>query len=495
MPVGEIPGGRIERIVSFRGGYVAQGGIADSGEMTIWFSTDGRDWTAADIAEGPTCDDLPSYALLAAGSEDGVVVLGIDSFFDVGYCARRIVVWSSPGGKSWQLRHPFESDDDGFPVALWATPEGWEAIVSTSGGVYSLWRSEDALNWTRIADLEMAGELSPILAAAFDPAGIRLISVSTGGDIGVSASALYRSDDGVAWREIAAPPVDGEIGTLVPPTPDRRFWTAQATDQFADFLGSTIAVSEDLTTWRAAPSPMGTLQSLVAMAGGAIAYGRDVCQLTGGTCGPERTPRYVQTTDGVTWVSIGAREGPTLFVDGPAGVLGFDDDGVAWRLEPYTEQETFLFERFRDDARFACAARRTDLPERAVAGVVCSPDEAETRGVDEVGAYLFQSDDDMLKTYFDRLADEGIRRRDGACPTTPGEMSYHPEAPGELAPARMGCFVNDFGNANLRITYPEEHVYVGVLGTDTDMSALWDWGWKGNLDQPGAPTIWNPPAN
>ena len=110
-----------------------------------------------------------------------------------------------------------------------------------------------------------------------------------------------------------------------------------------------------------------------------------------------------------------------------------------------------------------------------------------------MGAYLFQTDEAMLRAYFDRLAEEGVERSSGSCPRTAGDGAYVPAEGGDAAsPARTGCFVNEFRIANYRITYPGAHVYVGVLGRDRDLTALGDWIWRGNRDQPGSPTIWRP---
>ena len=123
-----------------------------------------------------------------------------------------------------------------------------------------------------------------------------------------------------------------------------------------------------------------------------------------------------------------------------------------------------------------------------MAGIECAP----TGGpADRVGAYLFPSQETMLSAYFGRLAEEDISPERGDCPRTPGDGAYVPTA-GDPAsePHRTGCFNNEFGTANYRITYPESHVYVGVLGRDGDLATLGAWVWEGNLDTPGSPTIW-----
>ena len=492
VPVGQIEDAHVEGVISIPDGYVARGGVGENMDMRLWFSPDGRDWTPADLAESATCGLTDPYADMAVGSEQGVVAIGWDQVFDVGACERRLSVWASPNGIDWQVRHPFEDDGGIFatPAALWSIAGGWEAVIAGRGGEHSLWRTDDGLSWSRIATLGMTGEVSPIRTAAADASGSRVISVLSD-ESGTSGTSLFNSDDGAVWARIQAPAVPGEVGTLVAPSDDRPVWTAIATDWTRDSIASSVATSRDLANWATSPFPMGGADSVISTAHGLLAYGRDGCQVTGSPCtDPERAPRYLTSTDGLTWASLHASEGPRIFADGPAGVVGFDLEGVAWRLEGYSDDEAALLDGFRDDARFACAPRRTDLPPRAVAGVVCSPDALDVPDVDEVGAYLFESQADVMATYEERLADAGVRLGSGGCPERPGEGAYVPEAPGTTGPYRFGCFVNEFGNANVRFTVPDSNVYVGILGTDGPIAVLSDWAWRDNLDQPGSPTVW-----
>jgi hypothetical protein len=61
-------------------------------------------------------------------------------------------------------------------------------------------------------------------------------------------------------------------------------------------------------------------------------------------------------------------------------------------------------------------------------------------------------------------------------------------------PYRLGCYLNEFGNANYRFTVPDSLVYVGILGTGRDLGTLHDWAWLGNREVPGSPTVWREPA-
>src|SRR5262245_18869211 len=73
---------------------------------------------------------------------------------------------------------------------------------------------------------------------------------------------------------------------------------------------------------------------------------------------------------------------------------------IAW-----TDDETALLGNVRQDAAVDCRPRRSNLPERSIAGIECG---AENRTVDRVGVYLFRNSDDMGATYLDRLAEYGI---------------------------------------------------------------------------------------
>jgi hypothetical protein len=189
---------------------------------------------------------------------------------------------------------------------------------------------------------------------------------------------------------------------------------------------------------------------------------------------------------------IGASSTPLR--DGRVLVVGGYEDTRLTSAELYdpegglSDDEAYLLSGLRSDARYACAARRVDLPPRAVAGVECSP---EIDFVDRIGVYLFTTQDDLLQTYFDRLAGYGIEPRSGSCPQRPGEHAYVPGDSGPtFEPYRYGCYLNEFGKANYRFTDPNSLVYVGILGTGTDHVGLHEWAWLGNQDAPGSPTVW-----
>jgi hypothetical protein len=157
--------------------------------------------------------------------------------------------------------------------------------------------------------------------------------------------------------------------------------------------------------------------------------------------------------------------------------------------EQPTKDEQFLLAGVRNDAKVDCAPRRLDLPPRAIAGVECSP---RTAGVERIGVYLFKTESDLIATYKERMAQEGVKLNSGICSEGLGEGPYVP-GPEDESANRQACFLNDLGVANYRATLSP--VYIGLLGASSNTRALEDFAWKGNQDTPGAPTIWSSPSN
>ncbi|HET9520522.1 MAG TPA: hypothetical protein VFO73_05730 [Candidatus Limnocylindrales bacterium] len=158
-------------------------------------------------------------------------------------------------------------------------------------------------------------------------------------------------------------------------------------------------------------------------------------------------------------------------------------------LGDFTAGERYLYDGVRRGA-VDCepAAGSDEVPAKAIAGLECWSDDP---AVARVGFYLFENDADMLAAYTARMTAEGIALDSGSCRDGEGEMSY---APGEGPTAdRNGCFINDEGYANYRLTMAGSHVYVGILGRSADMAALEDFAWLGSVDTPGAPTLWSQP--
>ena len=135
-----------------------------------------------------------------------------------------------------------------------------------------------------------------------------------------------------------------------------------------------------------------------------------------------------------------------------------------------------------------CEPVRDKLPKLAVAGIECIGDAP---AVARVGFYLFENDEEMLDYYFARMAREGVERDMGDCYNNEGEGAYIPGE--EEVASRYGCFITAEGVANYRMTLPGAHVYIGIVGLDSDPIELVDFAFLGNRDTPSSPTLWGNP--
>ena len=142
--------------------------------------------------------------------------------------------------------------------------------------------------------------------------------------------------------------------------------------------------------------------------------------------------------------------------------------------------EKRLVEQIRVDARIACVPRRTDLPLHAVAGVEC---HIGTALVDRVGAYSF-GPAPAVDAYLARLATAKVTPGSGDCATGkagdhswPAYLPDEGDADGGISEERSGCFLDENGIANVRLTC-YGNVYMGVLGKTADIKALNAWTWR-----------------
>ena len=153
-----------------------------------------------------------------------------------------------------------------------------------------------------------------------------------------------------------------------------------------------------------------------------------------------------------------------------------------------TKQEQKLVAALRPDAAVNCIPRRSDLPDGARFGIECSPHGSLAA---RIGVYRFASSNEAAYAYMTRMASAGVDVRAGDCsrdhageePWVPGDGEASYDDPGvfnweneALVPERIGCFLNDDGIANVRVTCGND--YIGVLGTGSDLSDLTDWTWK-----------------
>jgi hypothetical protein len=146
----------------------------------------------------------------------------------------------------------------------------------------------------------------------------------------------------------------------------------------------------------------------------------------------------------------------------------------------FSAAERRLLDALRSDSRIDCAPRRTDLPPGSDAGIECRPGGIVAR----VGVYGFSGadPDPARSTYLARLAAAGVARGSGDCATgKPGDEAwptYLPDEADDGGPSalRSGCFLDENGIANVRLTCYGP-IYMGVLGTSSDVAALYRWSW------------------
>jgi hypothetical protein len=172
-------------------------------------------------------------------------------------------------------------------------------------------------------------------------------------------------------------------------------------------------------------------------------------------------------------------------------VAAADHDGIAWiedrsassaKPATFTAVEAALVAALRTDAAIGCAPRRDNLPARAITGVECRVNGAV---VTRVGAYHFGDARDAATTYLERLAAYGVKPATGDCPggksgdaaTMPGDRKAGKDSNrvyvGDTGPwvvGRIGCFLDENGTANVRLTCGT--TYVGILGRDADLADL-----------------------
>jgi hypothetical protein len=135
----------------------------------------------------------------------------------------------------------------------------------------------------------------------------------------------------------------------------------------------------------------------------------------------------------------------------------------------------------RDDARVDCEPRHDGLPGGASAGIEC---RAEAPFVDRIGVYLIPDRDEASDTYASRLASYDIALDTGDCELGyPGDRGWRDD--GEDFDRREGCFIDEYGQANLRFLIAGE--YIGVVGHTGAIPQLWAWAWGDDPDATEGP--------
>jgi hypothetical protein len=170
-------------------------------------------------------------------------------------------------------------------------------------------------------------------------------------------------------------------------------------------------------------------------------------------------------------------------------VLGETSDGQRPQIcDVFNSQERMLLDTYFGLGECA-PLEGADLPREAQVAIECViGDEL----VDRVGLYLFDSASDARNQYVQRLSQYDVALESGDCGNgVPGDSAWgdvkYGDAPGGPADSywRSGCFVNENGHANVRLTCDPNSadqddprgVYVGVLGKSNELGKLFDWAW------------------
>jgi hypothetical protein len=181
-------------------------------------------------------------------------------------------------------------------------------------------------------------------------------------------------------------------------------------------------------------------------------------------------------------------------------VAAADHDGEPWVEDPavavgsatMSEVERSILGVVRPDAARACAPRTAGLPSGAIAGIEC---RLGTSLVARVGAYRFGSPQAATGAYLKRLSTSGVTLGSSDCATggsgdvawSDGTRESVQFAGADWATDRVGCFLDQYGTANVRVTCGA--TYIGMLGRTEDLAALHEWAWAaGAGNGPASPT-------
>ncbi len=185
------------------------------------------------------------------------------------------------------------------------------------------------------------------------------------------------------------------------------------------------------------------------------------------------------------FTTIGLIASFTIAACGPAGTTSAPASGSP------TPAEAQLLANVRLDLQSTCAPARDGLPEGAIAAIECRP---ASDAVGRVGVTLFDTQDDLMRTYLATLAERKIQPRTngGRCTLDqPSEGAYTPGDDGpELSATRSACFASQDGGVRYLATLPP-YVLIDLAGIVPDPEAVERFAWLGNQDTPGGPTIWN----
>jgi hypothetical protein len=179
------------------------------------------------------------------------------------------------------------------------------------------------------------------------------------------------------------------------------------------------------------------------------------------------------------WVAVADHDGSPWVEDRAAASTG---------APSFSPAETALQAGLRRDAAGDCAPRRTKLAARATAAVEC---RVGVGTVDRFGVYGFRDAQETALTYLERMDSYDVAPASGSCAA--GIAGDAPWMSGDgtagnaadtvafgdgrrWAIGRSGCYLDEFGTANVRVTCGS--TYMGIVGRDADLAALYRWAWQ-----------------
>lgn len=156
-----------------------------------------------------------------------------------------------------------------------------------------------------------------------------------------------------------------------------------------------------------------------------------------------------------------------------------------------TPQEAHLLAGTRLDLQGTCGPLRAGLPDGAIAAIACRP---SSDVVGHASVYLFDTEAALMAAYLARLTDLGIQPRTNGGRCLPGQASEGAYTPGDdgpdLSSTRGACYLDEAGDADYVATLPP-FTLLQVDGIVPDVEAVERFGWLGNQDTPGSPTLWS----
>lgn len=243
----------------------------------IWLSTDGQDWTPAEVPDSP-----PDTAVFVNGivrSGDGYVAVGTLGH-PQGSGPMGSVIWLSPDGRTW-------AESEGSPsvrnAPLSRLASSGDTVVA--GGLASVWVSTDAgSTWTEVPAPGSDGwNISDIVVHD----GRFVATGFIGSAFGPQAAAIWTSTDGATWTQVN---LEGENTASAAALPDGRLLVVGETND------AVVAwISDDGETWEPiAVDGLCCIIDLAATPTGVVGVGYGVDAPSGVT---------LSTTDGTTWSS------------------------------------------------------------------------------------------------------------------------------------------------------------------------------------------------